>query len=108
MKKASAKTPAPKAATKKATPKQKAPSSDSLIVAATVTALEKLRLLQADFQLQSEIEWCLGSYHTDGNPVGLFEMTKRAMPILKEALAKKTKGITAKVISDMEKALASQ
>jgi len=103
-----AKVPAKKVAVKK-TPAKKASQSPSLIIeAASETSLAKLRELNLDYQLQSEIDWCLASYRSDGNPVGLFEMVERAVNIFKPALAKKTKGVTAKLISDLEKALATR
>lgn len=70
--------------------------------------LSSLKAIGLDLQLQSELEWCLGSFRHDGNPIGLYQMAKRALPILKEEQAKKTKGITAKLIGDIEKALQNQ
>ena len=67
--------------------------------------LDKFKALNVDRQLQSEIEWCLGSYSHDKNPIGLFQSAKKALPILREGLASKTKGITAKFISDVEKSV---
>lgn len=68
-------------------------------------ALQKLRSLGIQQQLQNDIEWCLGSYRTDGNPVGLYSMAERALAVFQEERARKTKGITAKTIADLEKAL---
>jgi hypothetical protein len=95
-----------KAAVKK-TPAKKATPSVS-IEAAAETSLKKLRDLDFDPQLQSEIDWCLASYRSDGNPVGLYQMVERTIDVLKPELARKTKGVTAKLISDLEKALASR
>jgi hypothetical protein len=50
--------------------------------------------------------WCLGSYNHDHNPVGLIEKASQALVVFKAELAKKTKGITAKFINDIESALA--
>lgn len=69
------------------------------------TALAKLRELNLDVQLQSEIDWCLGSYRGDNNPVGLFEMVQRSILVFKPELEKKTKGVTAKLITDLESVL---
>ena len=69
------------------------------------TALVKLKELNIDDRLQSEIQWCLGSYEGDKNPLGLFQMAKRAHAIFVVELASKTKGITAKLVSDLEKAI---
>lgn len=70
--------------------------------------LDKLRNLGIDQQLQNDIEWCLGSYRADGNPVGLYAMIERAITVLQDEKSKKTKGVTAKTISDLEKVLASR
>lgn len=79
--------------------------SPSIIEKASSTALKKLQDLGLDTQLQADLEWCLGSYKFDKNPVGLYEMTQRAVAVFKEEQQKKTKGVTAKLITDLEKAL---
>lgn len=71
------------------------------------TALLKLKELNIDDQLQSEIQWCLGSYENDKNPTGLYHMAKRALAIFSVELASKTIGVTAKLVSDLEKAVAA-
>jgi hypothetical protein len=65
--------------------------------------LEKLKSLNLDHQLQSDMVWCLGSYSHDKNPIGLIEMAQRATAVFKSELAKKTKGVTAKFIAEVEK-----
>jgi hypothetical protein len=90
----------PKAkATKKETPKSVS------IEKACEAALSKLKELNIDEGLQSEIQWCLGSYHHDNNPAGLYVMAKRALAVFTVELAGKTKGVTAKLITDLEKAI---
>lgn len=103
-----AKEPAKKVAAKKAPAKKTSLSPSQIIEAASETSLSKLRELDIDQQLQSEIEWCLASYRSDGNPVGLYEMVDRTVNALKPELARKRKGVTAKLISDLEKALATR
>lgn len=111
-----AKVPAKKAAAtnadakpaKKAAAKKSSPSPASIIEAASETALAKLRDLNLDHQLQGEIDWCLASYRSDGNPIGLYHMVERSINVFKGELAKKTKGVTAKLISDLEKAFATR
>jgi len=71
-------------------------------------ALDKLKTLGIDQQLQNDIEWCLGSYRADNNPVGLYDMAERALTIFREEKAKKTKGVTSKMITDLEKVLQSR
>jgi hypothetical protein len=90
-----------KAATKKPA---KAKTPDGVLVVGE-SVLQKLEALNINQRLQSEIQWCLGSFKHDQNPVGLLEKLAEALPLLKAAHTKKTKGITAKLISDIEKAL---
>ena len=90
---------------KTATKKSAKPKADT-VLAAGETVLQKLESLNLNQRLQSEIQWCLGSYKHDKNPVGLVEKLTEALPLLKAEQAKKTKGITAKLIGDIEKALA--
>lgn len=100
---------AAKAAPKKSPAKAKESRTPSQIIeAASESALVKLRDLNIDHQLQSEIEWCLASYRSDNNPVGLYEMVERTVNALRPELEKKTKGVTAKFIGELEKALASR
>lgn len=103
MAKAIAKSSVEKTAAKKAVaPKAKAPVD---IEQVSIAVLDKLKSLNLNPQLQADIEWCLGSYRHDHNPVGLIDMANRALALFKEEQAKKTKGITAKLISDLEKAV---
>ena len=88
-------------------PAQAAPSTDK-IEKVCQDALEKLKGLGIDQQLQQDIEWCLGSYRADHNPVGLYDMAERALTIFREEKSKKTKGVTAKIITDLEKAVQSR
>jgi hypothetical protein len=99
--KTSAKSAAPKAPAKS---KSKASPAD-LIEKASAQALATLQSLGIEPQLQQDLEWCLGSYRYDKNPSGLYEMAKRTIAVLQEAKARKAKGVTAKVIGDLEKAV---
>lgn len=80
-------------------------SAASQIDKVSEEVLQKLQSLGIEQELQNDIEWCLGSYRADGNPVGLYAMVERALNVLKIEQSKKTKGITSKVISDLEKVL---
>lgn len=80
-------------------------SSTNQIEKASTEALKKLQALGIEQDLQNDLEWCLGSYRADQNPVGLYTMTERALSVFKEEQAKKTKGVTAKLITDLEKAI---
>lgn len=95
---------APKPATKVASKKSSA-SSEITLEKASEEALKKLQALGIEQQLQSELEWCLGSYRFDKNPTGLSEAASRALTVLNAEKAKKTKGITTKLVGDLEKAL---
>jgi len=96
-----------KAPAKKSTAKAKAPAAD-VIEKACEQTLSTLRTLGLDTQLQNDLEWCLGSYRSDKNPVGLYAMAERAVALFEQEKAKKTKGITAKLITDLQKAIASR
>ena len=90
------------------TPARKTKPTVAPIAKVTQTILEKMNALNIETQLQSDIAWCLGSYSHDNNPVGLYEMAAKALIVLKAEHAKKTKGITARLISDIEKALTAK
>lgn len=107
MAKAAVKPATEKVATKKVAPKttKSTPKAKPALDAAAKDALNKLISLKIDQQLQADLEWCIGSYLHDQNPVGLIENLEKAIAIFKTELARKTKGITAKFIADLEKAL---
>jgi hypothetical protein len=106
--------PKPKAEAKpktEAKPKVKvaaATTGTDLLEQASEEALKKLQSLGIEQQLQSELEWCLGSYRFDKNPSGLYLVAGRALTVLNAEKAKKTKGVTVKLIGDLEKALKVQ
>jgi hypothetical protein len=78
-------------------------SPEDLIEKTSEEVLDKLKTLGIEQDLQNDIEWCLGSYRSDHNPVGLFSMAERALDVLRKEKSKKTKGVTAKLITDLEK-----
>ena len=61
---------------------------------------------KANTEIQSTLEFCIGSYDFDQNPVGLNEFGKKAVKILTKIKEKSPKKVTKKVIEDLEKALA--
>ncbi len=92
-----------------ASTKKKSSAKTSVnILKVTESILEKLKTLNLGPALQSDIVWCIGSYRHDKNPVGLYENAAKAIVLFKAELAKKTKGITTKFISDIEKSLADK
>ena len=103
MAKAAAKTTTRTEATKSRAPRAKASSNNSNIEKVSEEALQKLQELGIEEQLQRDIQWCLGSYRADNNPVGLVENAKKALAALKTEKEKKTKGVSAKLITDLEK-----
>jgi hypothetical protein len=95
---------APKKVAAKATKVTAKPKSTDL-EKVSKSILSKLKSLDLDHQLQSDIVWCLGSYSHDKNPIGLIETAERAANVLKTELARKAKGITPKFIADIEAAI---
>lgn len=83
-------------------------TSEEQIEQVSEETLKKLQELGIEPELRNDIEWCLGSYRSDRNPVGLYQMIERAIDVLKREKENKTKGVTAKMISDLEKALKSR
>jgi hypothetical protein len=75
---------------------------------AIVNAFETFKKIadEKNAEIQSKLEFVIGSYDFDQNPVGLYEFGKKALPILKKIKEKNTKKVTKKVIDDLEKALA--
>jgi hypothetical protein len=101
MAKAAAKTSAKTESRKPRAPRVAA--SNNNIEKVSEEALLKLQELGIEEQLQSDLQWCLGSYRADGNPVGLYGNAKKALTVLRSEKEKKTKGVTAKLINDLEK-----
>ena len=56
-------------------------------------------------EIQSKLEYVIGSYDFDKNPVGLYEFGEAAIPVLKEAKEKYSRKITKKLIEELEKAV---
>ena len=102
---------AAKSTTKTETKKSRAPrakASTHNIETVSEEALGKLRELGIEDQLQHDLQWCLGSYRADRNPVGLYTNAQKALTVFKNEKEKKTKGVTAKFISDLEKVVQEQ
>lgn len=109
MAKAAAKTSSKTASSTPRVPRSKSADSDNNnIERVSEGALQKLQELGIEEQLQRDFQWCLGSYRSDGNPVGLYDATKKALEVFKTEKGKKTKGVTAKMITDLEKVVSEQ
>ncbi len=106
MAKTTARKPVKKAAAKSkpATAKKKSVVS---IEKVSEQILDKLKALDADPQLQADIDWCLGSYRYDHNPEGLYATSEKALTILNDTKSKNSRAVSAKLIADIEKILAS-
>ena len=91
-----------KVAVKKTPAKKEKVSTDVESISKVV--LKKLIALELDQQLQADLEWCLGSYSHDQNPVGLIEALKHASKVFATELARKTKGVTAEFVAEIEEA----
>ena len=55
--------------------------------------------------IQSKLEYVLGSYRYDGNPVGLYEIGEMALKALQEIKKEKPRAVAKKLIDDLQKAL---
>ncbi len=75
---------------------------------AIVNAFETFKKIndEANAEIQSKLEFVIGSYDFDKNPVGLYEFGNKALKTLTKIKEKSTKKVTKKVIDDLEKALA--
>jgi hypothetical protein len=92
--------------TKPATKKPRAPrvkASTNNVEIVSEEALQKLQELGIEEQLQRDLQWCLGSYRADHNPIGLYDMARKVLLVFHDEREKKTKGVTAKLISELEK-----
>jgi hypothetical protein len=67
--------------------------------------LSKLQALNLEHGLQADIQWCIGSYRHDKNPIGLYQMLERALPVLKHQREKNSRSVAVKLIADIEKVL---
>ena len=64
------------------------------------------KLNKAEYaDLQSKLEYCIGSYDHDKNPSGLYEYGKIALNELKSFKAQNPRKVSMKVITDLEKSL---
>lgn len=67
--------------------------------------LSTLRKLNIEQGLQADIQWCLGSYRADKNPVGLYTMAEQVLMVFKGLKEKNPKAVSTKLVGDIEKAL---
>lgn len=92
----------------KKTSASRAKASTSNIEKVSADALEKLQALGIEEQLQRDLQWCLGSYTADHNPIGLYGTAKKALMVFQIEKEKKTKSVTTKLINDLERIVNEQ
>lgn len=56
-------------------------------------------------EIQSKLEWCIGSYSFDNNPTGLVEYGSESLVLLKMVKSKEPRKVTKKTLDNLEKAL---
>lgn len=80
---------------------------DQKIEKACEASLEKFKKLGLEKydDIQSKLEYVLGSYRFDSNPVGLYEVGEKALTELKKIKKVKPRLIAKKLIDDLGKAL---
>ncbi len=71
---------------------------------AALLAFQKLGNSEYD-DIRSKLEFVIGSYEFDRNPVGLYEFGEKAYKILNEVKKKSPKKITKKVLDDLATSL---
>lgn len=108
MAKAAAKSTSQADLRKPRAPRAKASTNSNNIEHVNEEALRKLEELGIEEQLRRDLEWCLGSYRADHNPVGLYDTARRALSVLQAEKEKKTRGVTAKLINALEQVVKQQ
>ena len=73
---------------------------------AAAQAFTKLKL-ETYADLQSKLEFCIGSYDNDKNPSGLIEFGDIALNELKAFKAKNPRKVNKKILTGLEKSLQS-
>ena len=75
-----------------------------------IKILEKFEKLNiSDFkEIQDKLNWVIGSYRFDKNPIGLYEAASESLTILKDLKKQKSYLVSKQLISSTEKALKSR
>jgi len=72
-------------------------------------ARDKFEKLGDDFtDIKAKLDWVLGSYNYDKNPVGLYDIGAQALEALREFKKEKPRQVSKKLVDELEKALQSQ
>ena len=56
-------------------------------------------------EIRAKIEYCLGSYGYDGNPIGLYECAKESSSLFKKFKKKNPRKVSQKLIDSIDKAV---
>jgi hypothetical protein len=75
---------------------------------AALNSLLKMDMPQQFGDIIAKLQYVIGSYDYDKNPIGLVEIGQKAIPLLNEAKELKPKTVTKKVITDLEKCVAGK
>lgn len=75
---------------------------------ACLEAKEKLEKLGVEPKIQEELQWVIGSYNYDNNPVGLYEIGGKALTALKTVKEGAPKKVSKKLIDTLEAAISEQ
>ena len=59
------------------------------------------------YEIRSKLEFVLGSYGFDGNPVGLYEFAEKSSILLKKYKTKNPKKVPQKLLEAIDKAVAA-
>ena len=78
--------------------------STEKIEKAATDAKDKLTALNIEEKLVAELEWCLGSFASDGNSSGLVEKGSEALKALKKFKESNPRKVSKKLIDDLGKA----
>ena len=69
-----------------------------------VDSLEAFRKQKQDYsEIESKLEWVIGSYEYDLNPVGLHEFAVKSLEIMKTVKQEKPRAFTKKLIDQSSK-----
>ena len=69
-------------------------------------SLEAFRKQKEDYtEIESKLEWVLGSYDYDQNPVGLHEFAVKSLEIMKEVKKEKPRAFAKKLMDKSEKTI---
>lgn len=72
---------------------------------AALGGVEVLIKNELDQELIAKLQWCIGSYESDLNPVGVYEFSKETFDKLTKYKSKNPKKVTKKVLDSLEKSL---